>query len=242
MAEFISQISRNAIWDFSSISNVSDQVKQDTLRDYFYNNNDNGIVNKILEFNKVFIYDLFTSLLYEFCNWFVQLFKEYFEKDDNLRILFRIYNSKEYKQICYQSKSNIELEEFNGGKLYNKDNLARNLKFDGIIKKSYEYNSSLVYSSNSWYNTFEPDRWKNYMCVIPTYEKMQLYVSGRWKEKIPYILCTISIQLDKNTIFLDILNYIEFKDCISDVISSFVNIFKLDFSLYCNYLVDKKII
>lgn len=242
MSEFISQISRNAIWDFNSISGISDEEKADFLHDYFYNNNnDNGTVVKILKNNQEYIFNFFTSLLYELCNWFVQLFKEYFDKDENFRILFRIFDN-EYKQICYQSKSNIEQEDVADNKAYNKDDLARNLKFDGIIKKSYELNSPLVYSSNSWYNSFEPSRWKNYICIIPSYKEMQMCIYGKWKEKVPYILCTISVQSDKKSIFLDILNYIDIKECISSIMLSFVNTFKINFEQYKKYLIDKKLI
>ena len=245
MTEFLSQISRNSIGDFDPCDNVSENSKQDTLRDYFYNNNSNGILDNILAYNSKCIYNLFTSFIYELCNWFIQLFKEYFDDKENFRILFRIYSNSDhvYKQICYQSKYNIEYENNDSKKGYEQDTLARNIKFDGLIKKSYDFNSALVYSSNSWFNSFEPNRWENYICIIPNYENMQLDTIGRMKDKkVPYILCTISTHSDKKSIFLDILNYVEIKSCISEIISSFVNIFKINFNSYRKYLIEQKLI
>lgn len=244
MTEFLSQITRNSIVDFDTLNNIDENKKQDTLRDYFYNNNSNGIINNLLEYNSKYIHDLFTSFLYELCNWFVQLFKEYFDDNENFRILFRIYvnSDHEYKQICCQSKYNIE-HQFNAENSYEQDNLARNIKFDGLIKKSFDFDSALVYSSNSWFNSFTPKRWENYICIIPNYENMQLDKIGKLKDKrVPFILCTISTHSDRKSIFLDILNYVEIKTCISDIISSFVNIYKINFDKYRKDLIVQKLI
>ena len=241
MSEYISFILRNCIEDFKSIKEITEDEKKDLLKNYFYNNNKEDAVFEIMKQNTEEIYAIFTALLYELCTRFITLFKEHFENDENIRILFRLCVKGNYKQVCYQSKHNIEIETLKKD-IIPKDNLARELKFEGLIEKAFRYNCALVYSSNQWYNSFEPERWKNYICIVPSFENMKLYYDNIRKREVPYIVCTISIISEKDSIFLDILNYIGIKECISEVIESFVKLFNVDYEEYCGYMSDKNYI
>lgn len=213
---------QSAIDNFVYPSNKS-KISKESLKKYFDNGNISNDSNKVLslEQNKIYVYTKFTTYLYEICNHFIDLFKIYFNRDEDIRIFFRYYNikkptEKKYIQICQQSKSNLE------GRT---NNNARDVDFEGLIEKSYKIKAPLVFSSNSWYNNLEPKKWNNFITIVPTFNNYEYNIEG---DLLPIITCAISTKSATSEPFLDVLNYINIHEILSNIITSYLNVFQIN--------------
>lgn len=213
-----------AIDDFSYPTSKA-KISKEAIKDYFDNGNVSTNSKTVLSIanNKKYIYTKFITYLCEICNHFIDLFKNDFnEKNEDIRIIFRFFNfndisSHKYIQFCQQSKSNLD-----GNSM---ETNARDVQYNnGLIEKAHKLKTSLVFSSNTWYNNLVPQKWNNFITIVPIFDKNEYNIKGK---KFPIITCSISIKSEKKDPFLDILNYVKIQDILTNIILSYVNTFQM---------------
>lgn len=225
MKEQLFLYKQQALYDFTFTGSKTKSAKsKEDLKQYFDSGEPSEEARKVLSFheNQKWIYTNFSNYLYEICNCFINLFKIYFKKSEDLRIFFRYYNFKDnsshkYVQICQQSKSNIEGE--NKGK-----NDARDVDYNGLIEKAHKMKTPLVFSSNIWYNNLEPPKWNNFITIVPIFSEYEYIKKNK---KYPVITCAISIKSTTKEPFLDILNYIKIQNILNNIIASYLKTFQI---------------
>lgn len=223
-----------ALDDFTYTRNKQ-KIQKEILRSYFENGHDNADVKKILSSsnNKKYISTKFITYLCEICNHFIDLFKNDFKPNEDIRIFFRYYNiddtsSKKYIQICQQSKGNIEGTTTNSS--------ARDVDFDSLIEKAYLLKVPLVFSSNLWYNNLELQRWNNFITIVPIFEEYEYTTK---ETKLPIITCAISIKSSSDDPFLDILNYINIQEILNNIIELYLKTFQINIYECAKYYFSK---
>lgn len=223
MKEYLLIYKHSAIEDFTYVKNKS-KIQKELLKVYFENGNNKSDAKKILTSseNKKYICTKFITYLCEICNHFIDLFKNDFKQNEDIRIFFRYYNindtsSKKYIQICQQSKGIIEGTTKG-------TNIARDVDFDGLIEKAYSLKTPLVFSSNVWYNNLEPKSWNNFITIVPIFDKYEYNVKG---VDMPIITCAISIKSSSEDPFLDILNYINIQEILNNIIELYLKTFQI---------------
>lgn len=211
---------------------MEETEKNMILTQYFETMKDNSKILEIFEIdeNNEFNYSKFDNFLFEICNRFISYFSTEFEEKEDLRVHFRFLSLKSleeekiptYIQICQQAKSS----------LINKQNTTktpRDIDYNGLIEMAHKFKTPLVFSSSPWYNKLTPQKWDNFITIVPYYTHSDKIVTN---DNFPYLTCGISILSKTKTTFLDILNYIEIQNIINSLIGTYVNTFKIDLELY----------
>lgn len=215
-------------------NNMNEKEKNSILTQYFETMKDHSKVLEIFEIeeNRKHNYSQFDNFLYEICNRFVKYFSDEFTLNEDLRLHFRFLSLKsleredipKYVQICQQSKTS----------LIDKQDTTKNprdIDYNSLIEMAHKFKTPLVFSSSPWYNKLTPQKWDNFITIVPFYANSDKIVTN---DTFPYLTCGVSILSKTKTTFLDILNYIDIQNVINSLISAYVSSFKIDLEVYIN--------
>jgi len=231
-AEYLSRLS-----DYYNIDKVEYKTAYEKLYDHFFESKDDLKDGDDIIFTKdpEVSYELFTTYLQEISNYFVNIFKESFGADINLRIYFRWYNEciDCYSQLCKYSS----VEKSYGPRL-------NDLTWGGILEKAYLSEHSLIYSVNSKFDQDPRIDAGDYMMVVPRFFNYEISIRKNNEKKPmkrPILSLEISVMSDTKALkdlseMLYVMEFLNFDSHITEVIDDFMRCFSVDYRKYLDYL------
>lgn len=199
-------------------------IKQEIYDDYFYKNMDNSKIDELFSNIKNYsiIYNNFLSYLRELCGAIVSGFKEKFDAIEHIRLHFRKFYKDEdlYIAFCQASDDNGSTPPD-----------IRDLKYDSLIKLSFETKESLVYLHNIEHNplNMRKNKYENFISMAPNISQNVYSYKIQRKEMLrPFLSASLSIKCINNSNILDILNYLDIGSFIFHLIFDYVTLFKID--------------
>lgn len=221
--------------DDNEKAKILDALNNILIRDIW----DDEAIEYINTYYNDFVYMQFTAYLSEICKTINDCIME-IQNDSEIRIHARCWDkvNDSYNQICIYGK---------GFDRYVMDPLL----WGQLLKEAFISGRPLIATVNERYciqsikrnNERDSNSWKDFMTVIPKFDKNYYVEKERIYEKIklerPWITFGVTVYREEDRRLLYVLDFLKLDEIIGDIVKDFLFYFPVDMEGYCAYILGE---